>query len=315
MNRPLTLAALLLLFCSSAAAGATTSPRVESIRFEASVTAPVYVVPRALRKNVPLFQAGLRTLPEGLLVVGALVVGGGELGLSPKQAADLSSLTTDVYTKISTDAAFRKTPSALPYCFSTKKQTEGHYFLYRPEKIAREPVCIVFLHGYGGNFQFYMWVLKEEFPEAIILAPSWGVSWANGSATYLKEMLADAERRLGIDLGKPWLMAISAGGRGGFRIYNETPTAFSGYVCLAAVPGASVVRDLRPDLKILMLNGTTDAMVPIAIARKQAEAAKRKLPTLRSQEIAGNHFFLLSQREKTFGTIRAFMKEERPQRR
>jgi len=243
-------------------------------------------------------------------VVGGLVAGSDELGLSPKQAASLTPLVTDVYTKIGTDAAFRETPSALPYCFATKKHTAGHYFLYRPEKIPEDPVCIVFLHGYGGNFQFYIWVLKEEFPGAIILAPSWGVSWARGSATYLQNMLADARRRLGVRLRTPWLMAISAGGRGGFRIYNRMPKAFAGYVCLASIPGTSVARRLRRDLKILMLNGTTDDMLPISLARKQAELARQAVPKLSAKEIEGDHFFLLSNREETFGAIRAFMKEE-----
>jgi surfactin synthase thioesterase subunit len=37
--------------------------------------------------------------------------------------------------------------------------------------------------------------------------------------------------------------------------------------------------------------------------------AKRRVPTLRYVEIKGDHFFLLSDRERTFGAIRKFMKE------
>jgi predicted esterase len=310
MNRAIALSAVLVVVLPALSFAAQAGGVVESIQFATSATAPVYVVPKSLKKSEPLFRAGLQTLPESLLVVGALIAGSGDLDLSSKQATNLASLMTDTYTKINADAAFRDTPSALPYCFSTKKQTTGHYFLYRPEKIPKDPVCIVFLHGYGGNFQFYMWVLKEEFPDAIILAPSWGVSWAGGSAIYLKDMLADAERRTGVALGKPWLMAISAGGRGGFSIYNQMPTGFSGYVCLAWLPGTSVVRRLRRDLKILMLNGTADEMVPIALARKQAKLARKAVPTLIAKEIDGSHFFLLSKRKETFDTIKKFMKDE-----
>jgi poly(3-hydroxybutyrate) depolymerase len=224
----------------------------------------------------------------------------------------LTLLMTRVYAKVNADAAFRATPSALPYCFSTTKPTAGHYFLYRPEKIPVNPTCIVFLHGYGGNFQFYTWVFKEEFPDAVILAPSWSASWAGGSAPYVADMLADAERRLGVRLEKPWLSAVSAGGRGGFRVYNERPDAFAGYICLASLPGTSVARRLRRDLNILMINGTADRMVPIVMARKQAELAKQRLPTLATAEIDGNHFFLLSKRAETFSTMKAFMKTTGP---
>ena len=310
MTKQIALSAVLVVFWPALTLAETGGGTVDSVRFATSVTPPVYFVPRALKKNEPLFRAGLERLPESLLVVGALVVGSGDLNLSTKQATDLSLLVTDAYTKIIPDPAFRNTPSALPFCFSTKRQTTGHYFLYRPEKIPDNPVCIVFLHGHGGNFQFYTWVLKEEFPDAIILAPSWGVSWARGSTTYLKDMFADAEHRVGVNLSKPWLMAISAGGRGGFLIYNQMPTGFSGYVCLASLPGLSEARQLHQDLKILMLNGTADAMVPIALARKHAEIARRAVPTLVTKEIEGSHFFLLSKREETFGAIRDFMKPE-----
>jgi len=309
MNKHIALAAVFVLLCQGlgfAADGGT----VESVRFETLVTPPVYVVPKSLKKNDPLFRVGLKSLPEGLMVLGALTVGSGELGLSRKQAESLTPLMTDAYAKIAADPAFRNVSSALPYCFSTEKHDTGHYFLYRPAKIPRDPTCIVFLHGYGGNFQFYTWVLKEEFPDAIILAPSWGAGWASGSAKYVEDMLTDAERRLDVQLGKPWLMAISAGGRGGFLIYNETPADFSGYVCLASLPGTTVVRRLRRRLNILMINGTADAKLPITIARKQAALAKQAVPTLAAEEIEGDHFFILSKRDETFGMIRAFMKRK-----
>ncbi len=299
----LVIALALLMACTAHGVTGT----VQSIRFNTSVTPPACRIPDALKQNERLFRAGLQTLPEGLLVVGALVVGSGGLGLSADQGANLTPLVSEAYSKIYSDAAFAHTPSALPYGFSTTKPSSGHYFLYRPDKLPEDPVCIVFLHGYGGNFKFYTWVLKEEFPDAVILVPSWEMSWHRGSTTYLKDMLADAERRTGIRLRKPWLMGISAGGRGGFLIYNQMSNIFQGYVCLANAPETDVARTLRSDLRILMLNGTDDDMVPIQIARQQASMAKRRVPTLRYQEVKGNHFFLLADRTNTFSAIRDFM--------
>ena len=295
----------ILVACAAYGAAGT----VESIRFKTAITPPACHIPDSLKRNEQLFRFGLQTLPEGILVVGALVVGGGDLGLSANQSSNLTPLVSEVYSKIYADAAFSNAPSALPYCFSTTKPTSGHYFMYRPDKIPENPMCIVFLHGYGGNFQFYTWVLKEEFPNAVILTPSWGISWHHGSASYLKDVLADAEPRTGVSLSKPWLMGISAGGRGGFLIYNQMSNVFQGYVCIANAPETSVARSLRTDLRILMLNGTDDGMVPLIIARQQMQLAKRRVPTLRYQEVKGNHFFLLSDRKSTFGAIREFMKD------
>lgn len=298
-------AAAVLVAC--VAHGATGT--VESILFRTAVAPPACRIPDSLKKNEQFFRIGLQTLPEGLLVVGALVVGSGELGLSADQSTNLTPLVSEAYLKIYADAAFDNAPSALPYCFSTTQPTSGHYFFYRPVTPPENLTCIVFLHGYGGNFQFYTWALKEEFPDAVILTPSWGISWRRGSTTYLRDMLADAERRTGVRLRSPWLMGISAGGRGGFPIYNQMSDVFQGYVCIANAPETSVARSLRSDLRILMLNGTDDDMVPLSIARQQAQLAKRRVPTLRYQEIEGNHFFLLSDRKSTFGAIREFMKD------
>lgn len=299
-----------VLLAACAAHGGT--GMVESVQFKTAVTPPACKIPDSLKQNETLFRAGLQTLPEGLLVVGALLVGSGDLGLSADQVTSLTPLVSDVYAKIYADGAFSNAPSALPYCFSPTKPTSGHYFLYRPDKIPENPTCIVFLHGYGGNFQFYTWVLKEEFHDAVILTPSWGISWHRGSTTYLKDALADAERRTGASLSKPWLMGISAGGRGGFPIYNQMPAVFQGYVCIANAPETEIARALRSDLRILMLNGTDDDMVPLRIARQQVQLAKQRVPTLRYQEIKGNHFFLLSDRTNTFGVIREFMKDREP---
>jgi predicted esterase len=302
MTPKTTILALFIVCAAHVAPGA-----VESVRFKTAVTPPACRLPNAVKGREKLFRCGLQTLPEGLLVVGALVLGSGDLGLSSNQSTNLTPLVADVYSKIYADPAFASVPSALPYCFSPTKPTSGHYFLYRPDKMPANPTCIVFLHGYGGNFQFYTWVLKQEFPDAVILTPSWGISWHRGTTTYLKEMLADAERRTGVHFDKPWLMGISAGGRGGFNIYNQMPSRFRGYVCIANAPETRVARSLRSDLRILMLNGTQDEMVPLHIARQQMQLAKRRVPTLSYQEINGNHFFLLSDRQSTFGAIREFM--------
>ena len=84
------------------------------------------------------------------------------------------------------------------------------------------------------------------------------------------------------------------------------PSAFEGYVCIASAPESQVARHLRRDLQILMLNGTTDRMVPIDVARRQAALARERVQTLRSKELDGDHFFLLEKREDTFDVIKSF---------
>jgi len=74
------------------------------------------------------------------------------------------------------------------------------------------------------------------------------------------------------------------------------------------VAGALVVG--YSDLRILMINSTEDMMVPINIVRKQVKLVKQHVPELQYKEVSGNHFFLLSDRKETFGTIRKFMENK-----
>ena len=298
------LAALVAVAMGLASASAAT---IESITFETRVTPPATRLPDALRGYEATFRTGLANLPESLLVTGGLSMGGSAMGLSTNQATKLLPLVSDAYAKIAVDPAFTNVPSALPYCFSPTKPKIGHYFLYRPDEIPKDPECIVFLHGYAGNFQFYPWVLKEAFPKTVILAPSWSISWHDGSARYVEDALADAEQRLGVKLTTPWLIGLSAGGRVGFKVYQRMADRFAGFVCLVNAPETAVARSLRRDLKILMINGTEDELVPIEIARRQAALAKQRLPTLKFRELEGGHFLILAHREETFGTIREFM--------
>ena len=150
--------------------------------------------------------------------------------------------------------------------------------------------------------------MKQEFPDAIILAPSFGLSWSPGSANYLRHMLKDAESRLDMPLPKPWLIGISAGGRGGFGIYNQMANRFQGYVCMANAPETATIRVLRRDLRVLMLHGKRDRVFPVEIARRQAKMLHKRVPALRYRECAGDHFFLLSERQATCDAIKAFMK-------
>lgn len=285
---------------------------VKSIPFRSLELPSVTPIPPEYRNYEQLFRNGLKTMPEGLLLTSALSVGGRELGLTPEQSQSLTPQISAAYGAIAVDPDFAGVPSALSYGFSTSAPSVGHYFLYRPEVLPENPLCIVFLHGFGGNFQYYTWVLKKEFPQAVILLPSWGMSWYEGSPVYVQDMLKDAERRLGIRLPQPWLMGISAGGRGGFEIYNRMADKFRGFVCIANAPETPTVQTLRHDLTLLMVNGNRDQMVPVAIARQQAALVKSRVPRFSYQEISGDHFFMLSNRSATFELIRRFMETQHP---
>ncbi len=120
-------------------------------------------------------------------------------------------------------------------------------------------------------------------------------------------MRADAERRLKVKLDTPHLVAISAAGPAGFRLYNQSPDAYRGYACLASSPTARQASTLNKDLRMLMINGTIDQRYPVEPLRRRAQRIQRRVPGLTFKTIEADHFILLTRREQTFETIRRFV--------
>jgi len=254
-----------------------------------------------LAKDV--FERSLRALPESVLVQ-SVVAGGEGVGLSADQQNQLLPMFSEKYAEIAADTQMSKLSSALPYCLSTTVPTDGHYFLYVPRELTQQTAAIVFLHGFGGNFQFYLKVLKDEFPDHIIVLPSWGSTWATGNAKYIREVYDDINRRFSIAIPRARLMSISGGGPISFEIYDRNAMWFTDLVVLASMPRPSTIPNLRTDLSVLMINGTKDKRFPIKSVRQVATQLKGRVPSARFIEVPADHFFFLSQIDKWSSVVR-----------
>jgi hypothetical protein len=297
---------LLTILVAVSAVRRTPSQTVESVTFPTTQPRPALNVPLELRPLRALIQHGVGQVPEGRLLVAALTLGQKQFRLTPRQATDLTADLKRVYAQIVQDPAFAKVDSSLADAVSDKPDRPGHYFLFRPATVTPRTRMLVFLHGFGGNFEFYEWVLKEAFPDAVIVAPPYGIAWARDGGGYLHDVLADVGRRLSVKPDKPWLLAISAGGPAGFDIYNAQPDAFRGFVCIASCPEPEQVPQLRRELHVLMINGADDHYFDIGRVRTVAQVLAGRLPNFRSAELPGDHFFLLHRREETLRLIKQF---------
>jgi pimeloyl-ACP methyl ester carboxylesterase len=281
--------------------------RIESCNFATQSLPPPFRAPRQFADGYKIFQAGGAFIPERITVESVVLMDNSQIKLTAKETQGLQASLDHVYTNISSDALFKNVGSALPYCLADKRPTHGHYFAYFPEKVSDDTPVIVFLHGFGGNFLFYTYVLKEEFPGAVVLVPSWGASWHDGTMQYINDMYKDVKQKRSISVHKPVLMAISAGGPAGFRLYNERPDRFACYVSIASAPPSGTVSELKHDLKILMVNGRQDSGFRIARVQSVASKLAERLPYFQFHVLDGDHFFFLSRREDTFRVIKAFL--------
>jgi pimeloyl-ACP methyl ester carboxylesterase len=300
-------AATLNMLGSQARGDEPTTGRVVSCDFATRSLPPAFRPPDNFANGYKLFQVAGQYLPEEYTVKGVVLLGRSRVRLTDAASRTLYTGLDQVYRAITADPLFQNVRSALPYCLSNQRPTHGHYFAYYPGKLTPDTPTIIFLHGFGGNFHFYIYLLKEEFPGAVILAPSWDGSWRDGTAEYLDDMEKDVKRRTSHVVRRPYLMAISAGGPAGFRLYNAQPERFSCYVSLASIPPQATVPGLKTTLRTLMLNGKRDSGVPIGAVESIARELAGRLPDFRFRALDGDHFFMLLEREKTFRIIKSFM--------
>jgi hypothetical protein len=184
---------------------------------------------------MPMLRAGVARLPESNVVSLALAQSAA-LGLSEADAAKLNALISRRYAAIAASPIFKTVPSALGYCFSETRPTEGRALLYRPAKTDAKTPVIMFLHGYGGAFLWYQHQLAEWFPDHIILCPAYGIDPSSIPAAYLNECLAAAAVKLNHSLSKPVLVGLSAGGFGATRVYAANPSPYRELIVMAAYP-------------------------------------------------------------------------------
>jgi len=180
---------------------------------------------------------------------GVVELGGPQLGLTAEEAKDLCSNLDRVYANISADALSQPFHPPLPHCLSDKRAKQGHYFAYYPPHASDKTPGDHISSRLRRQFSVLHLSAQEEFPASIVLVPSWGASWENGTMQYLDDMLADVKRKKSISIHESALMAISAGGPAGFRLYNDHPDRFPCYVSLASGPPQAIVPLLKEDLR------------------------------------------------------------------
>ena len=284
--------------------------RVESVYFETDENIPLFRPPANLQKEYELFQKSLPFIGEGFLVLTVLNFGNDTARISTKQQNELTSRLGKIYLSIGEDPDFENISHSLSYSYNSTAINKGHYFIYKPENITERTDCKIFLHGFGGNFLYYIWLMKNEYPNSVIIAPTFSYSWRNGTVSYFNDVIDDVKKSLSIEINETWLFAISDGGPAGFNIYNEYADFIKGYICIASGPFNFSPNIFKDKLNVLMINGTNDSRVKIENIRKIVSRLEPTIKNLEYHELDGDHFFMLTQRKKCFDVIDSFIQSD-----
>jgi pimeloyl-ACP methyl ester carboxylesterase len=256
---------------------------------------------------LPTLRAALGSLPEETIVLAGLSQGS-LLGLAPAEVQKLQALFATNYARLRLDAAFKSAPSALPYCLAERRPTNGLATVYVPAKVAGNPRTVVFLHGYGGSLLVFIHALAETFPDDLIVCPAYGLSCAGISSQYVSEALkATGNICPAATNSPPLLIGLSAGGVGGWQLYDRKPAAFRRFISIVSIPPAEVLARPAARSDIRCLAGGNEWYVAGGSFQRQMTALKPRLQTLEWKIIEGaDHFLILSHRDEVQELLRAW---------
>lgn len=264
--------------------------------------------------HYPRFALG-SLLPEiDQLLLGFKLVPMVDSLFTMKQARDVSRMTRSIYEELEADEDFRALGSALPETYDEiwgQRFNHGHYYLYIPPRLDRKaPVpALIFLHGSGGNFKAYTWLLSKVADERgmVLITPTYGVgNWdAQHSESVVMAALEDAARILPLDLNQVHLAGLSNGGLGvSYTAASEAGGRFRSLIFLSPVcdEGALSSNEFAiqgRDKPVLIITGQNDDRVPLSYVKSCAALMKSAGAQVQMSVYEGaDHFLVFSQRER-----------------
>jgi pimeloyl-ACP methyl ester carboxylesterase len=238
--------------------------------------------------------------PDGALAAAGLL--GAMGGLKDPQSAEFASILRQAYARTEPAATMFPTPAIATYLGLQSSSSFDAIVIRPPVQRVAADAAVVFLHGYAGSFYVYCWEMAQAAAAAnlLTLCPSLGRDgkWelGHGNAT-LKATLEYAHN---IGMNRIYLAGLSNGAAGAGVLALEHHPRLAGLVLISgtsAGPPAS--------LPTLVVQGSTDQMMPPALARAYAARSGR----VSYREIAGGHFIFLSEHDRVRPLIAQFLSE------
>lgn len=299
----------LLLLMAWAGAGIASAQQIMQVRWPTGHAAQPVMLNGAAKEWLPAFRIALTSLPEASIITLCLSQPQ-MLGLPAEDGRVLQRLVSERYSLMAKDALFQAAPTSLAYCFSEAKPIEGLATVHVPASCTRTTPCIVFLHGYGGSFVWYLHVLVEAFPDHLIVCPAHGMSCGEVSREYVRESLAAVERRLGFALARPTLLGLSAGGFGACLLYAQRPDEWRQMICLAAYGRDPALSRFTRGMELRFMAGAEEFFVRDGSFQRGVQTARSKGAAVDAFLVPEcGHFFLLQKRTETIATLQRWLTE------
>jgi len=241
------------------------------------------------------------------------------------QSKKLSRLTASIYQELEADNDFHALGSMMPEAYNElwgRRFDHGHYFLYVPERLDRHQPqpTLVFLHGSGGNFKAYTWLLSKVADDLgmILIAPSYGMgNWHEpDTSRVVQAALDDAAKVIAIAPRQMHLIGLSNGGLGVSQAGSSLGDTFQSLTFLSPVFDGSAVGSPefvqhwkgRP---VLVISGRADERVPFAYVAETVSTMISEGITVTLKSIDGaDHFMMFSHGNEVIGMISTWLRAQ-----
>jgi len=240
-----------------------------------------------------------------------------------QQARTVSRLTASIYAELEADPDFHALGSVMPEVYDEiwgRPFDRGHSYLYVPPKLDRtqpQP-ALLFLHGSGGNFKAYTWLLSQLADELglVLIAPSYGLgNWHEPDTTrVVQTALDDAAQVVKLDRKNIHLMGLSNGGLGVSQAGRSLGSQLRSLTFISPVLDENAIASREflkawRDKPILVISGIQDDRIPIDYLESGVGMMTATGAHVAFEKIdQADHFMLFSHRARVVRTITDWLK-------
>jgi pimeloyl-ACP methyl ester carboxylesterase len=244
--------------------------------------------------------------------------------LDAEQTERVRALFQQIYGEMEGDPTFARMGSAMGWSYRElfgRRWDVGQLYVYRPPTAGEEPLpVLLFLHGWGGPFLGYQWVLKRFADQAgyAVVSPAFGMGWWRqpGAMPTVARALDWIDEQPGLDSERVLLAGLSNGGPGVSRAALAFPERWRGVVFLSAVMDRDHVFGLgeslaEHDTPVLVITGEAERRIPLVYTETDVEALRMVHERVAFEVFPGeDHFLLFSQPEAVMERLARWVEAE-----
>jgi pimeloyl-ACP methyl ester carboxylesterase len=238
--------------------------------------------------------------PDGTIAMAGLLSSMGSM--RDAETSRFPAILNEAYARIEPSAANQPTPAIATYLGLQSPSGFDTIVIRPPEQRVAPDGAVVFLHGYAGNFYVYCWEIAQAAAAAnlLTLCPSTGPSGAWWEAGGEQTVRATLDYAHAVGVNRVYLAGLSNGAAGASVLSLQLQNRLAGLVLISGMRA-----EAPPPLPVLVVQGSTDEMMPASYARAYAARGTN----VKYHQVAGGHFVFLSQFERVRPAIAQFLSE------